>query len=254
MKYSMNNGQFVCKEGEQPIVTNTISGKLAAIRTLEPEVGPKKLQLDLKSQNEDGQEEVNTLTVRLYADAACKILQCLYGIVDIIADKVITISLEAREGHSALIVVMADNEILPACGFVHTGFIESKILFIDVAVDALKRMFSFRKDVLVYTNADGVYPKDDYGRINITEVCDYIRELRSLGRGGELTVRKTSFTNPAAAKGYMKAISDISAIRGFYFTVDADEIEAIMEAYTCELPEETAPDNNGGAIVDTEEV
>ena len=236
MKYIMKDGMFVCKDNEQPITTNSISGKLVAIRTLEPESAPKKLQMDFKGEDDAGNEVVSTLSLRLYADPAIKILQCLYGIADIIADKVITINLEPREGHSALIVVLADNEVLPTCGFVH-AYSESKVLFTDMAVETLKRVFNFRKDFLVYANADGVYPTSVDGGLDVDAVRNYILELRRLGRSGELTVKKTSFTSPAAAKGYIKALADIGGCRGFRWTGNAEEIEAIWDAFTSELPE-----------------
>lgn len=245
-KFIMKDGKFLNKEANA--TTTTLTGTLAGIRVLEPEEGSKKLQLDFKSE-EDGQEVVNTLNLRLYADPAIKILQCLYGIADIIIGKVITIRLEEREGHGSLIHVLADNETLAACGFV-TAYASDKMLFTDKAVAMLKRCFDFRKDVLVYVNADKVYPTLADGSMDVQAVCGFIRDIRRSGRSGELTVTKTGFVNPASARGYIKALNDLRHNGGFMFTLDPEAISEIWEAYTAPLDE--TPAGEGDAAPGTE--
>ena len=231
MKYIMKDGKFFCKE--ENATTTTLTGTLAGLRVLNPDDAPRKLQLDLKKDD----DSVDTLTLRLIGDPALKILRCLYGIAEIIAGKVITIDLVEREGHSALINVSADGEALTPCGYVE-AYAYDKIFFTDKCLEVLQRCFSFRHDVLVYANVDKNYPEDDG---DIHAIVDYIRELRRNGRSGELTVKKTSFTQPGTAKGYMKALSDVPQ-SGFRVFTDAEAIEAIWAAFTEELEAPEAPD------------
>jgi len=242
-KFIMKDGKFVAKE--EQITVNAISGTLAGVRVFVPEQGKPKLQLDLK----DG-ENVNTLSLRLYADPALNILRCLYGIAEIIADKVLTISLEEREGHDSFIHVSADGEELPRCGEVEAYAYDRK-LFTDKCYGVLKRCFDFKKAVLVYANADGIYPATCE---DVQAVVDYIHEMRRLGRSGELTVKKTVFTNPGAAKGYLKALRDLGTVRGFRVFYDEEAIEAIWTAYTDELPADSSASSAAGDPNDEEEV
>lgn len=246
-KYILKDGLFLNKADNETV--NSISGKLVGIRTLSPEDSAKKLQLDFKEEADDGQETVHTLTLSLYNDPALKILRCLYGIAEIIADKVVTISMEEREGQKSLLHVSADGEELPVLGYVEQ-YAYDRRLFTDKTYGVLKRCLEFSQRILVYANADGVYPSDYSGALDIDEVCSYIREMRRLGRTGELTVKKTSFTIPAAAKGYLKALGDLSGTRAFRYTCDEAEIDRIWGAYTEELPEQ--PDATNGLSGDEE--
>lgn len=249
-KFIMSKGQFLDKEHNETV--SSIRGTLAGIRTLTPEDGAMKLQLDLKDESNE-EPVINTLTLGLYADPALKILRCLYGIAEIISGKVITISLEEREGRGALISVYADDEALPACGAVE-AYAYDKKLFTDKTFGILKRCLEFSRPVLVYANADGVYPANDEGDTDVEAVCSYIREMRRLGRSGELTVKKNNFTIPAAAKGYIKALNDLRNTCAFRFFDDEESVDAIWAAFTEELPAEPNAETGAVAVGDEEEV
>lgn len=249
-KYIMSAGKFVNKADNEEVTS--ISGTLEGLRVLTPEDGPMKLQMDFKDAQSGDEPLISTLTLRLYADPALKILRCLYGIAEIIAGKRITIALEPREGHSALINVYADDEALPACGSVE-AYAYDKKLFTDKTLGVLKRCMEFSRTVLLYVNADGVYPANENGGLDINAACAYIREMRRLGRTGELTVKKHTFTIPAAAKGYIRALNDLRNVSAFRFLEDEESVDAIWEAFTGDLSSE--PDSETGAVsVEEEEV
>ena len=252
MKFTLSNGKFVCKENaDAPIILTAITGILVGLRIIRPEGQKAKVQLDLKDVDENGESVVRTLNLRLYGNPAFKVLRSLYGIAEILADKKITISAETPDGYdSAVITVYADNERLPVCGDINTSFSGEMVMMIDRAVATLSRCFEFRKNVLVYANADGVY--SGFG-LDTTAVVDYIRDLRRSGRSGELTVVKTAFTNPATAKGYLKALRDLSATRAFRYTDNDTDIDAIWSAYTEELPETPADGTDAGSAADDDE-
>ena len=108
-KHIMSEGTFKCKETNE--TTNTISGKLVGLRVIVPEGGSETIQIDL--QDDSGEEPVvNTLSILHYGDASTKILRCLYGIAEIIRDKVLTFTMEDREGRKKLIKISADGEVL----------------------------------------------------------------------------------------------------------------------------------------------
>lgn len=225
----MSKGAFKCKDTDE--TTNTISGKLVGLRVIAPEEGAEKIQLDL--QDDSGEEPViNTLSILHYGDASTKILRCLYGIAEIIRDKVLTFTLEAREGHSSLITVSADGEILTPCGTVEPYAYDKKLVT-DKCLVVLKGAFNFKFPVLVFAN-------DDKFTGNASEVADYIRDLKSAGRGNELTVVKTVFTSISGANGYMKAISDLAATRSFQCFRDEEDIDLIWDAFNEEAPAEAA--------------
>lgn len=239
MKYIMKDGAFYNKEANETVAT--LTGTLAGIRTLENN-GQNKLQIGLKRQDDEGQDVVDTLTLRLYREPALKILRAMFSIMEIISGKVFTISLEKRDGREALLSVSADGEVISPrnCG---EAFAYEERIFIDKAVRVLKNCIEFAKTVLVYSNADRNYPDDG----NVEAVCDYIREMRRLGRTGELNVKKTTFSIPAAARGYLKALYDLQSTRAFRFTDNPAEIDAIWTAFTEDLPENTSEMTDGSA-------
>jgi len=223
MKFIMEDGKFLCKE--ENITNSTLTGTLIGIRVLTSEDGPKKLQLDFRKD----EDNVDTLTLKLYADPALKILRCLYGVAEIIHNMIITIELVPREGRSSLIKVSADGENLDPCGRVD-DYANDKMFFTDKCVKILKYCLSFCHTVLVYANTDKNYPDGN----NIQAITDYIRELRRNGRTNELTVKKTVLCLPSAAKGYMKAIRDVPQ-SGFRVFTEPQAIDAIWKAFTEEL-------------------
>lgn len=228
-KYIMSEGTFKCKETNE--TTNTISGKLVGLRVIVPEGGSETIQLDL--QDDSGEEPVvNTLSILHYGDASTKILRCLYGIAEIIRDKVLTFTLEDREGRKKLIKISADGEVLTPCGTVEPYAYDKKLVT-DKCLVVLKNAFSFKFPVLVFANEDRFSG-------NAQEVADYIRDLKSSGRGGELTVVKTVFTSINSANGYMKAIKDLAATRGFQCFRNEEDIDLIWEAFN-----EVAPEDEG---------
>ena len=236
MKYIISNGMFVCKDNEQPVTTNSISGTLVGFRVIAPENGSEKVQIDLKDTDDEGVEQVNTLTLRKYGDASLKILRCLFGIAEIISGKVLTISLEEREGHSALIHVGADSEELPAAGCVEPYAYDKKLLT-DKIIGVLKRCLEFKRTILVYTNADKVYPETIDGDLDVTASAAYIKDLRRSGRSGEILLTKTTFTQPTTANGYEKALRDLASTRAFRVVKDEADIDRLWAAYTDELEE-----------------
>lgn len=236
MKYIMSNGAFVCRENNNEVVSS-ISGKIIGFRTVTPDGESEKVQIDL-AEGDGDDAVVRTLNLKKYGDASLKILRCLFGIAEIIRDKVITISLEEREGHSALISVSADGELLTPCGSVEPYAYDKKLLT-DKTILVLKRCFDFKKTILVYANRDNVL--DDFDD-NVESVAEYILDLRRSGRENELTVKKVTFTSVSGANAYLKALRDLQGVAPFRYTCDEDAIALIWEAFTKELPvEEPAP-------------
>lgn len=235
MKYIMKNGSFVCKENNNETV-NAISGTIVGLRTVKPEEGSEAIQIDLK-EGEGEDAVVRTLSILKYGDASLKILRCLFGIAEIIIGKVITISLEEREGHKALITISADGEVLPACGTVEPYAYDKKLLTDKILV-VLKRCFEYKTVILVYGNKDGFYPVDEYDEFDFVQSANYIRDLRRAGRAAELTLKKTVFNNASATKGYLKALGDLSGVANFKIIHDEDGINTLMEAFTEDLPAE----------------
>lgn len=247
-KYIMKDGAFFNKEANESVAT--ITGTLAGIRVIENEDGNKKLQLDFKHENEGGETVIDTLTLRLYREPALKVLRALFGILEILGGKVITLSMEQREGRQALLTVSADGETLSPrnCG---ESFAYEERIFIDKAVRIIKAVLGYSKTVLVYSNADKDYPQ---GGDEIEAITTYIRELRSLGRTGELNVKKVTFNVASAAKGYLQALRDLQPTRAFRVFVDEEAINAIWTAFTEELPETPSSEmTSSGTIVDEDD-
>lgn len=245
MKYIMSNGAFVCRENNNE-VASSISGKIIGFRTVTPDGESEKVQIDL-AEGDDA--VVRTLNLKKYGDASLKILRCLFGIAEIIRDKVITISLEEREGHSALISVSADGELLTPCGSVEPYAYDKKLLT-DKIILVLKRCFDFKKTILVYANRDNVL--DDFDE-NVERVAEYILDLRRSGRENELTVKKVTFTSVSGANAYLKALRDLYSVSAFRYTCDEDEVAIIWEAFTKEIPVEESSSLSGEADDETYE-
>ena len=235
MKYIMSHGAFVCRETGEEIAS--ITGKLTGIRIVTPENGADKLQLDFSSEGENEQPVVKTLSLKKYGDASLKILRCLFGVVEILHDKVFTIELEAREGKSALIKVSADGESIPVFAYVEP-FAADQMRFIDKAISALVCSMEFSADFLIITNDDGFYPLDEGGDLDAQALGDYIINLRRTGRQGELKVIKTGFTTLPGARAYQKALTDIG---GVHYTTNSEKISLLWLAYAGPLPEMAAP-------------
>ena len=140
--------------------------------------------------------------------------------------------MEDREGRKKLIKISADGEVLTPCGTVEPYAYDKKLVT-DKCLVVLKNAFSFKFPVLVFANEDRFSG-------NAQEVADYIRDLKSSGRGGDLTVVKTVFTSINSANGYMKAIKDLAATRGFQCFRNEEDIDLIWEAFN-----EVAPENEG---------
>lgn len=255
MKFVMSNGKFVCKDDAQnPIVLDALTGIIAGIRIIQTQNdGKKKLQIDLKDVAEDGETPVvRTLNLKLYGNPAFRLLRSLYGIAEILADKKITIASEEISGEDGTILrVYADGEQLPICGSILTDYTGELVMMTDQALMTLERTFGFRKDILVFANKDNFYPGAG-DAMDVDAVCAYIRDLRRSGRSGELTVVKTAFTMPATAKGYLKALRDLSATRAFRYTDHPAAIQAIWDAYTGEIPENPAEGADPAAVEDEE--
>lgn len=249
MKYIMSNGTFKCKENEETV--NAISGKLVGIRSVTSESGNESVQLDL-AEGEGDETVVRTLSLKKYGDASLKVLRSLYGIAEIIIGKVLTISLEPRDGRSALITVSADGEVLVPCGSVEPYAYDKKLLTDKVLV-VLKRCFDFKVTVLVYANQDGSYPTNYDGEFDVEAAAGYIRELRRAGRESEITLKKTTFNSSAAANGYLKALKDLAPVKTFMVIRNDVDIETLIDAFNEELPADEVPevpmvDENGNEV------
>lgn len=232
-KYIMRNGLFLDNETQE--TTSSITGVLVGIRQVKPDDDRVKLEIDLRTTTDEGETVTNTLRLQCYKEPALKILRSLYQVYEIIAEKVITISMEAREGRSSLMRVSADGELLPP-STLGEAFAYEERAFIDRAVALLRKSLEFKQTVLVYSNADKQY-SDGF---DTEAICQYIRELRRSGRTGELRLEKTTFTNASAARGYLKALHDLAPTRSFRCTDNAEAIAAVMAAFTEDLPEESA--------------
>lgn len=248
-KFIIRGGQIVNKDTNENV--ESISGKLVAVRVIKPEDAPERLQIDLS----DG-EVTSTLTVRKSGDVSMKILRCLYGIVDVMGDKVITVSTEAREGRSSLINLDADGERLAPMG-VPGEFENVRKVLIDKILASLTRALGYKQPVLVYSNADKVYPSTGDQSADAEQIADYIRDLRRAGRVGEITVKKTVFTNEKSALAYWKALRDVESFSNMRIFSDAEAIETISQAYTAPLEspasEGDAPEGSAPAAADEEE-
>lgn len=247
-KFIIRGGQIVNKETNEAV--ESISGKLVAVRVIKPEDSPERLQIDLS----DG-EATSTLTVRKAGDVSMKILRCLYGIVDVMGDKVITVSTEAREGRSSLINLDADGERLAPMG-VPGEFENVRKVLIDKILASLTRSLDYKQPVLVYSNADKVYPSTGDQSNDAEQIADYIRDLRRSGRVGEITVKKTVFSNEKSALAYWKALRDVESFSNMRIFSDPEAIETISQAYTAPLEspsEGDAPEGSAPAATDEEE-
>lgn len=237
MKYSIKNGMFLSKESEES--TNEICGVLAGIRAITPNnTEIEYLQIDLKDVDEYESdlelEIVSTLTIPKYGDASYEILRRMFGIAEVIAGKYLAISIQGSVDDNPSINVSADGEDLVPCGDAEPYAAEKKLLT-DMIISVLKRCFEFRSTILVYSNVDNVYPMSEDGSLDVYAIADYIRDLRRAGRHNELTVKKTTFTSLAAAKGYEKALRDLAMTNSYRYTKNKQSIDLLWDAYNCEL-------------------
>lgn len=229
MKYSFKNGSIVCKETGETVPS--LSGTVAGIRVVNSDSGLELVQIDLKAEGET--PEVNTLIVKKYGDASLKIVRCLYGIVEILAGKVITVTTEAREGKSSLIVVLADGEVLSPVGYVEPYSYERRTLT-DKILGSLIRSLTYRRDVLV-----AVFDGEGAGVQGAEDVAALIRDLRRSGREDSLKVVKYGFTDERSAAAYLKGIKDAKAFADIHvFANDTEDIDLVWEAFTEPLPQE----------------
>lgn len=229
MKYSFKNGSLVCKETDQTVPE--ISGTVSGIRTVNTESGNELVQVDLLKEGGDGQD-VSTLVVRKYGDASLKILRCLYGIVDILAGKVITVSTEAREGRSSLINVLADGEMLSPVGHVEPYSYERRTLT-DKILASITRAMNFRQDILV-----AVFDGEGAGLTSAEEIAGLVTDLRRSGRAESLKVVKHGFTSDKAAVAFLLGVNAVRAfsdVHVFTGEDDAEGIGLIWRAYTEEI-------------------
>lgn len=229
MKIKMKDGHFIdVATGE---ILDALTGKVTSIMVVRPEGAAERVQITL-TEGEGENAVQKTLDMKKYGDASLKILRCLYGISEIILGKDLRLEFEAREGHGALIHVSANGEELMPLGTT-SPYAYEKNLMIDKILGVLLAAVNYKDTILVFRNADGVYPD------NVDEVVDYIRQLKATGRDNELTIKKTVFGNAHTANGYRLAISDLFGLNVPFRVYSAPEdVDAIWGAYN-----EVGPDN-----------
>ena len=241
MKYIIKDGAFLNKEDGS--TTSALKGKLAGIRAVTSDSGAESIQFDLAGTDGEGNAVTHTISVRKYGDSSLKILRCLYGIADIIAGKEIEVRIEPREGRSALIVVTADGELLTPAGSCPEYTVEKKALT-DRMLSALRTTFGFRLALTVFANKDGYIPTAG-GEFDAEAAAEYIRELRSAGRGDEIVCKKTVFTSAKAADGYAQAFADLAGKGRCAILPEGDDADLLMEAYTEDIPTGDDLDEHG---------
>ena len=241
MKYIIKNGAFVCKEDGS--TKPSIEGTLTGIRSITSESGAESIQLDLAGTDDEGNPVTRTISVRKYGDASLKILRCLFGIADIIAGKRLAVSIEPREGHGALITVTADGEALEPAGTVEPYAADKKAMTVRM-LGALRDVFGYDLTLTVFGNKDGYLPMEN-GVFDAAAAAAYIRELRIAGRGNELVVKRTTFTNRKAADGYLQAFRDASAVSRCVILPEGEAATLVNEAWEEELPSADGTDENG---------
>jgi len=242
MKYSFKNGSLVCKETGETVPE--ISGSVSGIRTVSTESGNELVQLDLRKEGQEGDEQsVSTLVIRKYGDASLKILRCLYGIVDILAGKVITVATEAREGKSSLINVCADGELLTPVGYVEPYSYERRTLT-DKILASITRAMNFRQDILV-----AVFDGEGAGLTSPEEVAGLVTDLRRAGRTESVKVVKHGFTSDKAAVAFLLGINAVRAFSDVHVFAGEDDSEGIALIWRA-FTEEIQSEQDVTAIVD----
>ena len=162
---------------------------------------------------------------------------------DISAGKRLAVSIEPREGHGALITVTADGEALEPAGTVEPYAADKKAMTVRM-LGALRDVFGYGLTLTVFGNKDGYLPMED-GVFDAEAAAAYIRELRIAGRGNELVVKRTTFTNRKAAAGYLQAFRDASAVSRCVILPEGEAATLVNEAWEEELPSADGTDENG---------
>lgn len=239
--FIMKKGQFLNKETGE--TTNSLSGRIKAINTETTEDGNKHLVFvfgDPESEN------TPALRVKLFGDAALKIVRCLFGIFDEIGGKDIVISLTPREGEPAKIGVTADGEELEPVAYIGTYGYDRMNLTVEI-VRRLVRSLTRTNVPLLVVHVDERLDLTDE-QVSIPDaVARYIRAARAENRSDRYAIAKHCFANGVMRDGYMTAVQEGAVLgRTFWFT-GTEDIDHVWLAHVepIDAPAEEAPEATG---------
>lgn len=218
--YKISGGHLVDRETGE--TAEQIHGKLTSLSLSETENGTRHVNLELT----DG-EDVSVLRVKLYGDAAMKILRCLYGVTAYIHDAPVTIRVEEREGRRSQITVKHGERELVALGDV-SGYADFRAAFVQRILGDVTCAVQARYPVAVIAikNADGndvVFDDADPG-----EVLGRINETVNDGRRGDVKFKKHVFTNPDLVTAFLSGARSMGDGR-IYVTDNPTVIAALEE-------------------------
>ena len=218
--YKISGGHLVDRETGE--TAEQIHGKLTSVTVTETENGTRHVNLELT----DG-EDVSVLRVKLYGDAAMKILRCLYGVTAYIHDAPVTIRVEEREGRRSQIIVKHDERELVALGDV-SGYADFRAAFVQRILGDVVSAIQARYPVAVVAikKADG---RDViFDDADPDEVLAHINEAVNENRRGDVKFKKHVFSNPNLVTAFLSGARSTGDGR-IYVTDNPTVIAALEE-------------------------